>query len=261
MLDINNLRIGNYVATKSNKFGQVVGLNYTFNYTDNGDSIDSQNEMLTLDCNLDSNNAVLHFTDERWRMNLVNIYDINTGAVKPISLTDDWFIALGLSKIAGDTWEFNRDLVTMRILKSESGFYSVEFSYGLSGIVENSLTYVDYVHELQNLYYSQTGKELNTVINIKSKPDVKPFVPGSRFYDVSVAGIIQYEYYGIMNNRRGKPDKNYHILIDLRTYDPIRMHITTLQQIYDKGINSREDANTVYIKELERKLDKLKLRL
>ena len=70
-------------------------------------------------------------------------YDIS--AIKPIPITEEWLIKFGFKKLGKDTFY----LGAIKIHKRNRGFVIAK-------------RYVDilYIHQLQNLYFALTGKEL-----------------------------------------------------------------------------------------------------
>jgi hypothetical protein len=71
-----------------------------------------------------------------------------TKAIKPIPLTEDFVIDLGLNPVEIENGEWYYQNNKFRLNKNYSGFY---YSRNLD---------VKYVHQLQNLYFALTGEEL-----------------------------------------------------------------------------------------------------
>lgn len=80
---------------------------------------------------------------------------IHTDSTKllPILLTDEWILSLGFEN-SGDFFILNDIRIYKFHPKFESDTYI--FDFGMS----NSYLELDYVHELQNLYFTLTGEEL-----------------------------------------------------------------------------------------------------
>ena len=69
--------------------------------------------------------------------------------IKPIPLTEDWLLNFGF-KYNGFCYEFNKHEV--RLINEFNIPYWID---------SNFITNISYVHQLQNLYYALTNKELN----------------------------------------------------------------------------------------------------
>ena len=76
---------------------------------------------------------------------------------QPILITEEWLIDLGFEDIGGHEYQIDHDLIVENEY-TENGFWN--FVYGNAYI-----TRIKSVHQLQNLYFAITGKEL-----IKQKP-------------------------------------------------------------------------------------------
>lgn len=82
---------------------------------------------------LEINDIVTHYHTER---------------LKPIPLTEEWFVKFGFKrKRDGDYW---KSAITLTYIYGE-GWDAVISDLGVS---------IKYVHQLQNLYFALTGKEL-----------------------------------------------------------------------------------------------------
>jgi hypothetical protein len=81
--------------------------------------------------------------------------------LSPISLTEEWFLKLGL--------KHNQDVkFTVQIYpafcehtRSRIKFYSVDTKTYILRINDTDICELQYVHQLQNLYFALTGNELN----------------------------------------------------------------------------------------------------
>jgi len=71
----------------------------------------------------------------------------------PIPLTNEWLIKFGFEKIRR-SYCLNRSL-RYRVIKT-NGVYTFRIEY----IDSKHLARIDYVHQLQNLYFALTGNEL-----------------------------------------------------------------------------------------------------
>jgi hypothetical protein len=73
---------------------------------------------------------------------------------KPIPLTEEWLLKLGLEKIG--IWTFSLNLVGNLDLI----YYLGEKGWSIGLKSYSDFSNLKYVHQLQNLYFSLTGKEL-----------------------------------------------------------------------------------------------------
>jgi hypothetical protein len=73
---------------------------------------------------------------------------------KPIPLTEEWLLKLGLEKIG--IWTFSLNLVGNLDLI----YYSGEKGWSIGLKSYSDFSNLKYVHQLQNLYFALTGKEL-----------------------------------------------------------------------------------------------------
>ena len=78
----------------------------------------------------------------------------NTNELHPISLTEDWLLKLGFRNVSNNWYNIfaNENTFNVYLFENESGF-RVE-------IVNQSIAVLNYVHELQNLYFALTKQEL-----------------------------------------------------------------------------------------------------
>ena len=72
----------------------------------------------------------------------------------PIPLTEEWLLKLGLNKIA--IWTFSLHLVG----NLELIYYSGEKGWSIGLKNYSDFSNLKYVHQIQNLYFALTGKEL-----------------------------------------------------------------------------------------------------
>jgi hypothetical protein len=73
---------------------------------------------------------------------------------KPIELTEEWLLKFGLEKIS--IWTFSLNLVGNLDLI----YYSGEKGWSVGLKSYSDFSNLKYVHQLQNLYFALTGKEL-----------------------------------------------------------------------------------------------------
>jgi hypothetical protein len=84
---------------------------------------------------------------------IVNISGgFDNGKVQPIPLTKEWLLKFGLKYLQNACWE----LGSMRIYNLSDETTS-RFRITLAG---HELVIINYVHQLQNLYFALTGEEL-----------------------------------------------------------------------------------------------------
>jgi hypothetical protein len=75
----------------------------------------------------------------------VDKYSGTNDSVKPIPLTEEWLLKFGFEKALNGWW--CPDEV-------------VSYKEGYAGFGTNTYTQIKHVHQLQNLYFALTGKEL-----------------------------------------------------------------------------------------------------
>jgi hypothetical protein len=68
---------------------------------------------------------------------------------EPIPLTEEWVLRLGFEKVDNHDYKFNNYVVDL---------YGIRPYFGESW--QDYRTPIDYVHQLQNLYFALTGTEL-----------------------------------------------------------------------------------------------------
>ena len=93
-----------------------------------------------------------HIIDEnkdKWIFNKIVLYDMgDIGYIRPIPLTDKWLLKFGWDKAVNGWWD-------------ESECYSIE--NGMFRIGTDEVIKCKSVHQLQNLYFALTNKELTSV--------------------------------------------------------------------------------------------------
>jgi hypothetical protein len=78
--------------------------------------------------------------------------------VKPIPLTKEWLLKIGF-EFAVDTWYLNGFSLWETEFGDDKGATGIGYFYELraKGMMDK---HIQYLHELQNLYYSLTGEEI-----------------------------------------------------------------------------------------------------
>lgn len=76
-------------------------------------------------------------------------FKVEISDILPIQLTEEWLINFGFEKFRGDSQTYDRDDFWAGEIESDG---TMKFDY-----IEAS---IKYVHQLQNLYFALTGKEL-----------------------------------------------------------------------------------------------------
>lgn len=90
-------------------------------------------------------------TSSVWVGDLTLKYIHKNEWIKPIKINEWWLLMLGLIKQEGWQNNYSNGLITLELNYSKTRWYDVKNNIPL-----------DYVHELQNLYYCLTGNELDT---------------------------------------------------------------------------------------------------
>lgn len=109
-----------------------------------------------LNKNLKSGNGRT-LTDKIGCQDIVRIYQ-NTGSInyEPIELTEEWLLRFGFERHELDNWFYLKIINDWTRLNININGSVCELSISNHGAVIN----VAYVHQLQNLYYALTQKEL-----------------------------------------------------------------------------------------------------
>ena len=89
---------------------------------------------------------------------VVNLYNI--GSYSPVKLTEEWLIKFGFKRVQEDKYGCHYENKECWIYLTQSGF-EIEIITA-SGRFNLSRTY-KYVHQLQNLYFAITCKELEVI--------------------------------------------------------------------------------------------------
>lgn len=89
----------------------------------------------------------------------VDVYHIskikkNKDCCKPIPLTEEWLLKFGFEKTE---WDNNN---SFRKMIGNNDYTIVFYSNGICEISDIITKKIDYVHQLQNLYFALTGEEL-----------------------------------------------------------------------------------------------------
>ena len=132
-MEANELRIGNYFYDRSNKILRL----------------DWWEHINKLASDMSVNGMKVHPMTE------------HIGNARPIPLTEEWLVKFGFTK--------DKKHTKCCDLKLENDFYLQGIGYGKSNFKyeviltdsnDNELTLVKHVHQLQNLYFALTNKEL-----------------------------------------------------------------------------------------------------
>ena len=86
--------------------------------------------------------------DFQWDINHYEYFYERMNEIKPIPLTEEWLIRFGFKVVIGLSFEFNG----FETRKDEDVWIVWKLS--------SYLICIKYVHQLQNLYFALTGKEL-----------------------------------------------------------------------------------------------------
>jgi hypothetical protein len=76
---------------------------------------------------------------------------------KAIPLTEEWLIRFGFEKRKEVTWSFGYEKQFNVYSKDDLTFNGVQCAWWFNGLLRNQ---PEYVHQLQNLYFSLTNSEL-----------------------------------------------------------------------------------------------------
>lgn len=87
-------------------------------------------------------------------------YSYSDYKIQPIKLTEEWLLNFGFETSAWDNYSTYRKMVG-------NNDYTIVFDEYLNTYVGDiKINEIKYVHQLQNLYFALTGKELNTKTEI-----------------------------------------------------------------------------------------------
>jgi hypothetical protein len=84
----------------------------------------------------------------------VKHYNVNTSNLKPIPLTEEWLLKFGFEKTEWDN--FN----SYRLMIGSNDYAIILYSDGNCEVGDIITCKIEYVHQLQNLYFALTGEEL-----------------------------------------------------------------------------------------------------
>lgn len=129
MIQPNELRLGNYVQDRG---GKVLKID-TFETTHNGEEY-----VLKVGQRMFVNGNEVHPLTEY------------SDYLDPIPLTKDWLTRFGFDKYPNEVWSL---LLWSPCLIDRDGY----FLFAMHGVI---VTEIQYVHQLQNLYFALTGEEL-----------------------------------------------------------------------------------------------------
>ena len=128
-MDTSELRRGNFIKGCNDLIGTVTNINHS-----------------TVRYNVDNE--------------LENVLD-NAEDIKPIPLTEDWLVKLGFKKRLQCY-----DVRVSEFKRLGLGLNGARYYYGVDGMsnghqyYSNMIEYIGFVHQLQNLYFALTQKEL-----------------------------------------------------------------------------------------------------
>ncbi len=101
-------------------------------------------------------NLVDHFGITKINAGMIAECEINPSRYNPIPLTEEWYIKFDFNKISKNIlYNENYPIITGVDLKFEKNGVVLKLNGELSGESK-----IKYVHQLQNLYFALTGKEL-----------------------------------------------------------------------------------------------------
>lgn len=123
--------------------------------------------------------------DDIGRVERLSIIRISTSSphvgveISPIKLTEEWLITFGFGKKEFRSMFDNRDeywldrTIVTEVSERNTGFYlhahnGVEMSFRDDSMVYRYVK-LDYVHQLQNIYFALTGKELELKSFVEEK--------------------------------------------------------------------------------------------
>ena len=81
---------------------------------------------------------------------------------KPIPLTEEWLLKFGFENL-GEIKEVSNRYVLFNVIDGTSNFELYEYGNEYDACIDDNSIYIHelkYVHQLQNLYFALTGKEL-----------------------------------------------------------------------------------------------------
>ena len=81
------------------------------------------------------------------------------GPMKPIGLTEGWLMEFEFKNCC-DLWGWYIDNFELQEMEDVDGNFT-GYGYAIDGVVEDLV--IKYVHQLQNLYFAITGKDLQSV--------------------------------------------------------------------------------------------------
>ena len=110
---------------------------------------------------------------EWWELNTVDAFDLQDltwldsnpedAYFRPIKITEEWLLKFGFENITGVDYILHIDVDFKLILIPADAFYPQIDKADDIGWSSISLNKIEYIHQLQNLYFALTGKELAQV--------------------------------------------------------------------------------------------------
>lgn len=117
--------------------------------------------------------------DERkewWEISKVDFQDLTwldsnpeDANFRPIEITEEWLLKFGFEDITGVDYILHIDVDFKLILIPADAFYPQIDKADDVGWSSISLNKIEYIHQLQNLYFTLTGEELTQVSEGKNK--------------------------------------------------------------------------------------------
>ena len=117
--------------------------------------------------------------DERkewWEISKVDFQDLTwldsnpeDADFRPIKITEEWLLKFGFEDITGVDYILHIDVDFKLILIPADAFYPQIDKADDVGWSSISLNKIEYIHQLQNLYFSLTGEELTQVSEGENK--------------------------------------------------------------------------------------------
>jgi hypothetical protein len=99
------------------------------------------------------------FTDEIHKIDSNDFYYFDDEVYKPIPLNEEWLFKFGF-KYNGFNYDFERFIFHAQGKKEDGSFYNIEFYIRRNRKNFLISLIIDYVHQLQNLYFALTQREL-----------------------------------------------------------------------------------------------------
>ena len=92
------------------------------------------------------------------------VYQIDYINILPIPLTEQWLIKLGFEDKSEDTFWYGKYVIKYTPVRVECKIEISTDGEDFRWIEGNTIVQIEHVHQLQNLFFALTGKELNTIL-------------------------------------------------------------------------------------------------